>query len=78
MAALDPNDMPALLAHAETTAAQSGETFGLMIPVPNRTAMLHAVKHGFKIDNAHTMYFMADFSPPGLDRYIFSMPGFFT
>lgn len=78
IAALEASDMPALLAHAETIAAETGETFGLMVPVPNRTAMLHAVNQGFALSDAHTMYFMADFSPPGLDRYILSMPGFFT
>ncbi len=78
MAALAPEDMPAILAHAETIAAQAGETFGLMVPMPNRSAMMHLIERGFTLDTGHTMYFMADFSPPGLDRYIFSMPGFFA
>lgn len=77
IAALEPSDMPALIAHTETAAAKTGETFVLMIPLTNRTAMLHAVNTGFRVESAHTLYFMADFSPPGLDRYIFSMPGFF-
>ena len=78
MAALDPEDMPAVLAHAESIASAAGENFCLMVPVPNRSAMLHLVERRFKLDPEHTMYFMADFSPPGLDRYIFSMPGFFV
>ncbi len=78
MAALEDTDMPAILAHAETVAADSEETFGLMVPLPNRSAVMHGLDAGFRFDSGHTMYFMADFSPPGLDRYVFSLPGFFT
>ena len=78
MACLTSDDMPAILAHAETVAADAGEDFCLMVPMPNRSAMMHLIERGFKMDPGHTMYFMADFSPPGLDRYVFSMPGFFA
>ncbi|MEM8686410.1 MAG: GNAT family N-acetyltransferase [Pseudomonadota bacterium] len=78
MACLSAGDMPAILAHAETIAADKGENFCLMVPMSNKSAMLHLIERSFKLDPGHTMYFMADFSPPGLDRYIFSMPGFFV
>ncbi|MEM1198648.1 MAG: GNAT family N-acetyltransferase [Pseudomonadota bacterium] len=78
MACLSPEDMPAILAHAEAVAADADENFGLMVPMLNKAAMMHLIERGFKLDPGHTMYFMADFSPPGLDRYVFSMPGFFV
>ncbi|MCP5080862.1 MAG: GNAT family N-acetyltransferase [Alphaproteobacteria bacterium] len=78
LAALDDNDMPAIMAQIETNAAKSDATFGVMVPLANRTAMTYLIDQGFHLDTGHTMYFMADFTPPGLDRYILSMPGFFT
>ena len=78
IAALDEADVPAIMAHVETSIAQSEATFSVMLPLPNRTGMAYLLDQDFRLDTGHTMYFMADFAPPGLDRYIFSMPGFFT
>lgn len=78
MAALDTNDMPAIMAHVETDAAQSDATFTVMVPLANRAVMAYLIDQGFQLDTGHSMFFMADFTPPGLDRYLFSLPGFFT
>lgn len=78
IAALNDADLPAILAHIETVAAETTETFGLMVALPNRVAIMYALEQGFKLDSRHTTYFLADFTPPGLDRYVFSLPGFFT
>ena len=77
-ALLDPQDFPAVLAHAENELAGKFETFTLMIPMHNRAALLYALDRKFRFDDTFMMLFMANHTPPGLDRYVSSMPGFFT
>jgi GNAT superfamily N-acetyltransferase len=73
----DSQDYPAVLAHAETTISSKERDFGLMIPLANRPAVDHALRRGFRMGGEFPMLFMSDDVNPDLDRYIFSMPGFF-
>lgn len=76
-ALLHAADFPAVLAHAETAAAQAGRAhFGVEVPMCNQTAVRYLLQNGFQIDSfmALCMYNQ----PLGrLDQYIVTSPPFF-
>ena len=56
-ALLDPADTPAVLAHAERTAAEHGDApFGLDVPAVNRAAVTYLQARGYRIDPFFTLY----------------------
>lgn len=77
MALLNPADYPAVLAHAETTAARQKHPFALNIPGHNRHAIDHALKRDMRTDS-FIVTFMSDKVSGSYDHYIFSSPDFFT
>jgi len=51
IAAMEPGDLPGMLLHAETRAAELGlEKIELQVPGPNETAARHLLSRGFRID----------------------------
>lgn len=76
-ALLDPNDFPAVLAHAESQAAQAGQTeMGLDVPGVNRHALLYLLARGYKVDAFMTLM-MSDEPFGTFERYILTTPAFF-
>ena len=78
LAALDPVDLPVLLADSETAAAEAGHdrvTFDL--PLIARTAIDHLLARGFRVD-AFLMLYFTDGPTDGLDRYVLTSPPFFA
>ncbi len=76
-ALIDPEDFPAVLAHAETEAAAIGDEFMLIVPLVNQIAVDYLLSRGFHMDDKFIMIFMADTPRPRLDRYLIASPGFF-
>jgi GNAT superfamily N-acetyltransferase len=77
-AALDPGDLPALLADAETAAAAAGhDTITFDLPLVARTGIDHVLARGFRID-PFVMLFFTDGPIDGLDRYVLTSPPFFV
>jgi len=75
-AALDANDFPAILAHAEIEAALKGTEFSVEVPMVNRAAVDYLLSRGFKMESFFE-FFMAD-SPFGkFENYILTSPPFF-
>lgn len=76
-ALLDPADYPAVLAHAETYAAQHGYTFGFEVPMINSHAVDHLMARGCELSPFVTL-FMSNVPPHSkFDRYICVNPPFF-
>ncbi|MEZ4767384.1 MAG: GNAT family N-acetyltransferase [Caldilineales bacterium] len=81
-ALLDPADFPAVLAHAESTAAQAEQQagrghFGVETPLVNITAIDYLLARGYHIDFFHAQAMMD--RPFGqFDRYIATSPPFFV
>jgi GNAT superfamily N-acetyltransferase len=75
-AALDPNDMSAVLAHAEVQCAQQGIKMMLIIPMANSLATRYALTRGLRMHDKFLLLFMSEALRPRLDRYIFWWPGF--
>jgi ribosomal protein S18 acetylase RimI-like enzyme len=76
LAALDPADLPALLATVENDAASRGlEELSFSVPLANSTALGHVLERGFKIDPFYTLILS---SGPGmhLDRWVHTQPNF--
>lgn len=72
-----PDLFPAVLAHAETTAAAAGRShFGLQTPTQNRHAMEHLLARRFTIENFITTL-LSDGPFGHFDRYILTSPPFF-
>jgi len=70
MAALDPADIPALLAFVETRAAEAGEpTIDFSVPMANALAVRHLLERGLRIDPFVAMLLVDDDSMH-LDRWI--------
>ncbi len=76
IAALDPGDQPALLAHVESRAAELGvEELSLEVPMVNEVAVRHLLDRGFRFDPFYT--FLMSSRPFGsFDRYIGFSPPF--
>lgn len=75
-ALLDPADLPAVLAHAETLAAQAGRGhFGLEVPLANHAALDTLLARGFHIE-PFAAQLLADETGGQWDRYIATSPPF--
>jgi GNAT superfamily N-acetyltransferase len=76
-ALLNASDFPAVLAHAERTAAGVGrDHFGLEVPMVNRTAVNYLLGRGFQIDSFVALM-MSDAPFGKFDQYIVTSPPFF-
>lgn len=76
-ALFETNDFPAVLAHAESTAAQQGrEHFGVEIPMVNQTAVDYLLDHGFRMDSFIAIL-MTDIPFGKFENYITTSPPFF-
>ena len=76
-ALLEPADYPAVLAHAETMAARSGQTeFILQAPLINRSAVQYMLGRGYRLDPSF-MFFMSDGGADLMDRYLITGPPYF-
>ncbi len=76
-ALLDATDFPAILAHAETEAAEIGLEFSIEVPMVNRAAVDYLLSRGCKLESFFE-FFMAD-SPFGkFENYILTSPPFFV
>jgi GNAT superfamily N-acetyltransferase len=76
-AALDANDFPAILAHAETEAALKGSDFSVEVPMINRAAVDYLLSRGCKMESFFE-FFMADSSFGKFENYILTSPPFFV
>jgi GNAT superfamily N-acetyltransferase len=76
MAALDPADLPAIIDHvvSEAASADAGE-FTITCPMSNRTALLHLLRRGYRIDPFYIKV-LADDDSMRLDRWIHTGPVF--
>lgn len=79
-ALLNPADIPAALAHAETTAAQSERRsgrghFGVEIPMVNTAAVDYLLSRGYHIDS-FVAQAMIDRPFGQFDRYVLTSPPF--
>jgi len=78
IALLDPADVPAALAQAESAAAARGDaSFGISVPLINRHAVDHLLGRGYRLDD-FTILFMSDEPFGRFDRYVVSTPDFFV
>lgn len=75
-ALLNGSDYPAVLAHAETAAAQRGEAaFGVDTPLINRAAVDYLLTRGFQLD-PHFSFVMMDEPMGKFEDYLFTSPPF--
>lgn len=76
-AVLDAADYPAVLAHAESEAAQNGlDRFGVEVPMVNQAAVDYLLGRGFQVGTFVVM--MMTNNPFGhFDNYILTSPPFF-
>lgn len=75
-AALEPDDIPTLLAHAETVAAEAERPLSLRVPAPNRAAIAYLLGRGFRLDPFVTLL-MSDRPFGAFDRYLVTAPMMF-
>lgn len=76
IAALDPADLPALMATVEDDAAARGlEEYGFTIPLHNHVATAHALKRRLAIDPFYTLILASD-DRMQLDRWVHTQPAF--
>jgi hypothetical protein len=76
-AVLDAMDFPAVLAHAETEAAQRGdERFFVLVPMINRVAVSYLLARGFLFAEWFG-FFMSDEPFGAFENYIVCSPPFF-
>jgi GNAT superfamily N-acetyltransferase len=76
IAALDPADLPALLALVESdAAARKVETLSLVVPMVDHTAIAHLLARGFRIDPFY-VFVLADADDMRLDRWVHTGPVF--
>ena len=76
-AALEANDFPAILAHAETEAAKRGSEFTVEVPMVNRCAVDYLITRGCKMEGFFE-FFMADSTFGKFENYILTSPPFFV
>jgi GNAT superfamily N-acetyltransferase len=76
-ALLDPADFPVVLAHAEAMVARAGhETFSVVVPMVNETAIAHLLGRGFRLDPFFS--YLMSVKPFGrFAQYIETTPTFF-
>lgn len=76
-ALLNSADTPAVLAHAETQAAEQNlESFSLMVPLNNRAAVDYLLGRGFHLGGFY-VFVMANTAFGRLENYIITSPPFF-
>jgi hypothetical protein len=74
IAALDPADIPALMATVETDAAERGVAeMSFTVPMTNATAIDHALARGFQLDTWFG-FVLSSSDEMRLDRYILTQP----
>jgi GNAT superfamily N-acetyltransferase len=75
-AALDPGDLPRVLADAETAAHRAGHPeVSFDVALVNRAALGHLLGRGYQLES-FPMIFFADADLGQLDRYVFFSPSF--
>lgn len=75
-ALLNPDDFPAVLNHAERTAKEAGEDFGVEVPLINRTAVDYLLEQGYLMDSFFE-FVMSDVPFGHFENYIFTSPPLF-
>jgi GNAT superfamily N-acetyltransferase len=75
-AVLDENDLPAVLAHAESLLAERGEEFGAETPLINRKAIEYFMQRKYQIDS-FTVLFMSNEPFGKFENYLCFSPVFF-
>jgi GNAT superfamily N-acetyltransferase len=75
-ALLNAGDFPAILAHAETEAADHDRPFGVEVPMVNRTAVDYLLSRGFRLDS-FVAILMNDRPFGRFENYIICSPPFF-
>lgn len=75
-AVLNENDLPAVLAQAESRMAEQGAEFGAETPLINRKAIEYFVQHKYKIDS-FTVLFMSNEPFGKFENYLCFSPVFF-
>lgn len=75
-AVLDENDLPAVLAHAESTIAETGGEFGAETPLINKKAIQYFLERRYQLD-AFTVLFMSNEPFGRLENYLCFSPVFF-
>lgn len=75
-AALDAGDFPAILAHAESRAAEKGEDFGVSVPMVNQKAIDYFVKRKYQVDSFTTVL-MSNVQFGKFENYLTFAPEFF-
>ncbi len=75
-AALNADDFPAILAHAETLTAEKGEDFGVSVPMVNQKALDYLVGQKYQID-AFTTVLMSNVPFGKFENYLTFAPEFF-
>jgi len=74
---LEASDFPAVLAHAESAAAQQGrEHFGIEVPMVNTTAVDYLLNRGYRMDSFFAIL-MNDIPFGKFENYITTSPPFF-
>jgi hypothetical protein len=74
MCALDPADLPALLATVENDAYENGILdLGFQLPLSNATAMSWALRRGYQIEPFYTLILASD-ERMRLDRWVQMQP----
>lgn len=75
-ALLNADDFPAILAHAESHAAEKGEDFGISVPMVNQRAVDYLVGQKYQID-AFTTVLMSNILFGKFENYLTFAPEFF-
>ncbi len=75
-ALLDPDDFPAVLAHAETQMAEQGREFGAEAPLMNEKAIRYFVERKYQIDSFSAI-FMSNQPFGRFANYLLFSPEFF-
>lgn len=75
-AALNADDFPAILAHAESRAAEKDEDFGASVPMVNQKAVDHLVKRKYQVDSFTTVL-MSNVPFGKFENYLTFAPEFF-
>ena len=74
IALLDPDDVPAALAHLETAAYEHGlDSLDILLPLANRTGVDWLLRRGFRIEPFWVLY-LADAPFARYDRYVTTTP----
>jgi hypothetical protein len=75
-AALNADDFPAILAHAETLAAEKGDDFGVSVPMVNQKAVEYLIGRKYQIDSFTTVL-MSNIPFGKFENYLTFAPEFF-